>query len=125
MYLLLKCVAERGGIWQPITGGVEDTDASILDAAYRELREETGITQKDILKVIQNVHYFEMNKPQLTGEPVTLKEHVFGFEIKPATKILLSKEHESLEWLPFNDAIGRLKWKDNKEAFEKLNKLLK
>ena len=61
-YLLLKRIPEKGGFWQPVCGGLEDTDKSKLDCAYRELKEEACIAKKDIVRVIEDVHYFVMEK---------------------------------------------------------------
>jgi dATP pyrophosphohydrolase len=41
--LLLKMIPQRGGAWQPVTGGVEETDVDLAAAAYREAFEETGL----------------------------------------------------------------------------------
>ena len=46
--LLLQTTAERGGYWQPVTGGVESGE-SHLEAAIREANEETGMT-RDLLR---------------------------------------------------------------------------
>ena len=45
-YLLLRRTAERGGFWQPVSGGLEDSDASQLKGAYREIDEEAGDLEK-------------------------------------------------------------------------------
>ena len=129
-YLLLKRIAEKGGFWQPPCGGIESEDKTIKDAAFRELLEETNITKKDIICIIENVHYFEIDKHYITGEPIPkLKEYVFGFEIKPNIKLSINKniylEHEKFGWFSFKDAIKNLKWTDNKVALKKLNLLLK
>ncbi len=39
--LLFKLTEERGGHWQPVTGGLDDGE-SFPDGALREAREETG-----------------------------------------------------------------------------------
>ena len=128
-FLLLKRIPVKGGFWQPITGGLEKEDNSLIDAAFRELREEANIQKKDILRVIENVHYFEMNKNYLTKEPIHLiKEYVFAFEIIPNFEVNIDKniyvEHDEIKWVSFEDALNLLKWNNNKDAFKKLNKLL-
>ncbi len=46
--LLLQTNAKRNCIWQNITGSVDEGE-EFLEAAYRELEEETGITKSEII----------------------------------------------------------------------------
>jgi len=129
-FLILKRIPHKGGFWQPVCGGMEKEDKSLLDAAFRELKEEANIQQNDILNIFPNVHYFKINKHYLTGNPIPpIKEYVFGFEIKPNFTITLDKniypEHEEIKWVSFEEALILLKWENNKDGFKKLNKLLK
>jgi len=115
-YLLLKRLPERGGFWQPITGGLEEGEIKI-EALRREVREETGI--KNIIRIIEDVHYFEFSDPSL------YKEYAYGVEISPTETIILDKkEHSEFIWCSFQEALGLMKWKGNKEALKKLNKIL-
>jgi dihydroneopterin triphosphate diphosphatase len=128
-FLLLKRIPAKGGFWQPVSGGIETEDKSILDAAYREIKEEANISKNEVIRVLENVHYFEMDKHYLTGEPTPLKkEYVFGFEVSPTLKISLDKniyqEHEEIKWVSLEEALKLLKWDNNKDAFKKLNELL-
>jgi dihydroneopterin triphosphate diphosphatase len=128
-FLLLKRIQEKGGFWQPVCGGVDSTDTSPIKAAYRELQEEANISKNEIIKVFENVHYFEMNTHYLTGEPTPLKkEYVFAFEINPDFEISIDnniyQEHTEYKWVSFEEAQKLLKWKDNKNAFMKLNEIL-
>ena len=128
-FLLLKRIPKKGGFWQPVSGGIETEDKSIIDSAYRELKEETNISKNEIITVFENVHYFEMNKHYLTGAPIPIrKEYVFGFEVKPNFEINLGKniyqEHSGACWVCFEEALKLLKWENNKDSFKKLNKLL-
>ena len=56
-FLLLKRIPKKGGFWQPVSGGIETEDKSIIDSAYRELKEETNISKNEIITVFENVHY--------------------------------------------------------------------
>jgi dATP pyrophosphohydrolase len=122
-FLLLKRTLERGGYWQQITGSVEITDASLKDAAYRELLEETGIGKECVIRVIENVHVFTWIDG---GETKT--EHVFCFEVVPDAKVRLDvnvcKEHDEYKWVAFEEALKQLKWDTNKDSFRKLQDIL-
>lgn len=128
-YLLLKRIQEKGGFWQPPCGGVEKEDKSLIDAAYREIKEETGIPKSKVIRVIENVYQFTMKNDYLTGkESAPLTEYVLGFEIEQGTEIKLDGniyiEHEEYVWVDFEKAIEMLKWDDNKNAFRAIHKIL-
>lgn len=55
-FLLLRRIPQKGGFWQPVSGGLEESDASKLEAAYRELKEEAGIDKSQVLRVIEDVY---------------------------------------------------------------------
>jgi dATP pyrophosphohydrolase len=121
-YLLLKRISDTGGFWQPITGGIEKGETK-TQALKREIQEETGI--KNPTKIINNVDYCEFRdyyKPE--NRHRLIKEHIFGVEIHPNEKITLSQEHTEHKWCTFQQALKLLKWKENKEALKKLNKIL-
>lgn len=117
LFLLLKRNQQKGGFWQPVTGGVEGEE-SLSQAVSRELQEETGITQ--YLRIIKDVYYFEFN----TNECGILKEHVFGIEITPDINIEISPEHTESRWCSLGEALELLKYDSNKIAFEKLYSFL-
>jgi len=115
-YLLLKRTSERRGFWQPITGGLEEGETK-TEALKREIKEETGIN--NIIRIIEDVHYFEFS------DPSPYKEYVYGVEISPTERIVLDKkEHSEFRWCSFQEALGLMKWKENKEALKKLNEIL-
>jgi len=128
-FLLLKRIPKKGGFWQPVCGGLEKEDNSKLEATYREVFEETGISKKDIIKVIENVYYFVIDSHYITGEPIEpIEEFVFAFQVPNDIKISIENnvyvEHEDYKWVSFEDAIKLLKWEGNKEALKALNELL-
>ncbi|MDA3856054.1 MAG: NUDIX domain-containing protein [Candidatus Woesearchaeota archaeon] len=129
-FLLLKRIPSKGHFWQPICGKMEDSDKNVLDGCYREIKEETSIDKKNIIRVIDNVHYFEMNRHYLTREVMpTIKEYVLAFEVDTNTVINIENniypEHEEYKWVTLEEALDLLKWENNKEAFSKLFENLK
>jgi len=117
LFLMLKRNKEKGGFWQPITGGVEEGE-SLTQAVNRELWEETGISE--YLRVINDVYYFEFD----TTEYGKLKEYVFGIEVAPDINAKLSPEHTEMKWCTLEESIALLKYDDNKTGFKKLISLL-
>ena len=128
-YLLLKTIPKRGEFWQPITGGLEEGETKI-EALKREVREETGI--KNIIKIIENVHYYEfqdlpfMEYLKRHGHACKhLKEYAFGVEVSSDEKVVLDgKEHSEFKWCSFQEALRLMKWKGNKDALKKLDRIL-
>jgi len=115
-YLLLKRLPERNGFWQPVTGGVEEGE-TLTEALRREIREETGI--ENLVRVIEDIYYFEFSDPNLN------KEYVFGVEVAFTEVVVLDgEEHSEYRWCSIKDALQLLNWKENKEALEKLNTML-
>jgi hypothetical protein len=54
-----------------------------------------------------------------------LKEYAFGVEVSSEEKVVLDgKEHSEFKWCSFQEALGLMKWKGNKEALKKLNQIL-
>lgn len=118
LFLLLKRQPERGGFWQAITGGIEESE-DFLSAAKRELTEETGITQ--VIKWFENVHFFEF---EFNGGYGWSKEYVFGAQVTDEIKVMLSNEHSQMQWCDLEEALDLLKYESNREGFRKLSKML-
>ena len=117
LFLLLKRNKQKGGFWQPITGGVHDGE-SLADAVKRELLEEIGI--KDYIRIYNKIHYFEFDTDKLE----TLKEYVFGVQIADDTTSKLSPEHTNMKWCTIEKALELLEYDSNKVGFKKLFDLL-
>ena len=117
-YLLLKRLPDKNGFWhwQPVTGGLEERETR-TEALRREIKEETGI--KNLIRVIEDLYYFEFSNPNLN------QEYVYGVEVSFTEEVVLDgREHSEYRWCSIKDALQLLYWKENKEALEKLNKIL-
>lgn len=122
-FLLLK-TNSKPPIWQGITGGVEEFDASLQDAAIRELKEELGImTTEDT--IIGPLHSFEFTTDRKGYEGTVAKEYCFAYEIQPEYEVKLSSEHSEYKWLPFNEAVELIDFDTPKLVMKKVMKLLK
>ena len=115
-YLLLKRTEERGGFWQPVTGGVEEGE-DLLYAARREVMEETGFLK---VKKMYDVRYkfnFKVGDKDIT-------EYVFAFEVDSMDVNFSKREHSEIKWVTYEEALKYLKWETNKEALKKINNYL-
>lgn len=119
-FLLLKRIPKRGGFWQSVTGGALFSEDKI-EALKRELKEETGIKESDIKNIIDTNYSFSF----VDEEGDELREYIFGVEVNPNQKIILSKEHTKVRWVDFETALKLLKYKENKKAFKTLYEILK
>lgn len=115
-YLLLHY---ESGHWDLVKGHVEK-DESEEDTASREAREETGLDIKILPGFRETIKYFFREKGNLIN-----KEVVFFVAEAKTTDVTLSREHIGYEWLPFDQAIQRLTYKNAKDVVKKADEFLK
>ncbi|MFA5368757.1 MAG: NUDIX pyrophosphatase [Candidatus Paceibacterota bacterium] len=113
IFLILKRNPQKGGFWQPITGGVEENE-TFEETAIREVGEEIGVTHDiELIDIGYSFEFIDHNKNHI--------EKVFGLEISPETDIVLSEEHTEFKWVNGQVAIDQfLKYPKNKEGFAKV-----
>lgn len=93
-FLLLKTNKKRESFWQNITGGV-DPGESYIEAAIRELEEETSIQENLIINIQESKLSFNFHDQW--GYDVT--EKVFFIEVKDGSLIKIDPaEHDEFKW---------------------------
>ena len=119
------CVLRRADVdqWQFVAGGGEDNETPI-EAAIREISEETGIKTDSITKLTSMAYVpadviSECHRKYWAKDTFVLPEYQFAFECIP--DIRLSDEHLDCEWLSYRDAMLYLTWDSNKTALYELN----
>jgi 8-oxo-dGTP pyrophosphatase MutT (NUDIX family) len=115
-YLVMKRVPEKGGFWQPLTGGNE-VGETLEETVVREAGEETGITKLN--RVINTGYKFEFNDH---GKDYV--ETIYGAEVDPNTEVKISSEHSEYKWATKTEALALLKWPNNKEGLEILDTMV-
>ena len=117
-FLILRRPPERDRIWVPVSGKVEPSDRDFEAALRRELAEETGIV--DPTRVFPIDWEVEFDGPD--GRRWRL--HGFGVELPREAAPELSREHDASAWLDLREAISRLHYPDNRDALERLARIL-
>tara|TARA_B100001059_G_C17830187_1_gene584120 strand:- start:3602 stop:4048 length:447 start_codon:yes stop_codon:yes gene_type:complete len=121
---LIACRTDNGE-WQAISGGGEDHE-SLLEAAKRELYEETSLTsidwvQLDSMCMLPRVFYSGHEK--WSAHPYVIPEYSFSVQVSGEPK--LSSEHTEFRWCKTSDASKLLKYDSNRIALWELCERLK
>ena len=113
-----------GGCWQAVAGGVEDGETP-LQAAKRELQEETGLPPErrwvrlDAHATVPARMFRDW--PSWGPDIYVVRELAFGAEVAANEVIRLSGEHADLNWLSYAEALDRLRWDSNRTALWELH----
>lgn len=115
-------------IWQFVAGGGEDKETPI-EAAVRELREETSINikkedlivldSKATIPVVSVTGIYTWGKDVFVVPEYAFAVNATNFQIK------LSNEHTKFKWLEYDKAMEILTYDSNKTALWELNERLK
>lgn len=115
-FLLLHRVLHWRG-WEFLKGGREGRE-SYRQAVLRELGEEAGVKQEDVVSITPTRLRLEFVAKK--GLPRSLK--AFMVEVKPSARASLSfnpfREHSALRWVSARQALRMLLWRDAKKLFE-------
>jgi ADP-ribose pyrophosphatase YjhB (NUDIX family) len=110
--LLLRTNQERGGFWQNVTGGVESGESTVR-AAKRELFEETGIEDINLID-LQQTHHFTDQYGKTCIESIFLATAQCSF----APELTLSPEHSEYDFRAIEGVMqADFGYNSNYEAF--------
>ncbi len=117
LYLLLL---HRDGRWDFPKGNIEKGETP-LEAAVRELEEETGISRARKIEGWDNsVSYFYRK-----GSVTVHKEIMFYLGEAADGKVTVSNEHNGFGWSGYEEAMAKLKFKNAKVTLERAEKFLR
>lgn len=112
-YLLLHYQA---GHWDFSKGNIEPGESE-QQAAIRELKEETGITQTTLIQGFKSRVSFSFKR----DEQLVKKEVLYFLAETKELKVKLT-EHSAYLWLPYDKALQQLTFKNSQELLKKANK---
>lgn len=122
-YLLLhypSSARAKKPYWDLPKGHIEKGEKEV-DTVKREVEEETGLKDAKIIKGFKEwIKYFFKFK----GENV-FKIVVFYLAEAKTGNVKISEEHIGYNWLPYEEALAKLTFKNAKEILKKANKFLK
>src|SRR6185295_900770 len=124
-YLLLHY---HGGHWEFARGHIDQGESEI-EAAKREIEEETGLKDLTIISGFKGYTKFVFKKVYgLTGEarkqaPWVMKIVTLYLAESRIDEVRISHEHKGFEWFTFEEAIKKLP-KDAKKVFTQANEFL-
>mgnify|MGYP000350726673 FL=1 len=116
--ILLLNKKGKDSMWQSITGSLQINEKP-LDAAKRELFEETGIVSNNIIdcKKEHIFEIYEMWRHKYEDGITHNTEHVFKLELDDIIDIKLdSDEHDSFEWVTRVKAAEKVFSHTNRQA---------
>lgn len=109
-YLILQYGA---GHWDFAKGKLEEGETK-MQAAIRELEEETGLTAIDIKPGFEESLVYKFKDFQ--GHMIEKTVHFFVGEVLTKGQITLSREHKDYTWLPFDQAVRKLTYQNAKDV---------
>lgn len=119
IFLLLKYPTYWG-----FAKGIIEENESIEETARREVEEETGFKN---LEIIPGFSFIQEWFYRFNGELIRKKATFLLATVDKTDsgKVKLSEEHEAFEWLSFEEAMKKMKIKNNKEMLTKALEFIK
>ena len=109
--------AKRAGTWECVHGKI-DADESAAEAAWRELREETGCEAAALYNLSRVESFYLHRSDEVVEIPV------FAAFLAPDAMVQLSEEHDMVRWLPPGEARPLWSWPRAVRAIDDAVRLL-
>lgn len=120
-YLLLH---HSGEYWNFPKGRMEKGETE-LEAALRELQEETGISQTKLIDGFYDEYEYDFDTTITEGVKKTIyKKAVFFMAEVEDQKVKISNEHIDFGWFDFNVALKRLFYQEGQDLLKRAHQFI-
>lgn len=120
-FLLLLSRLTKRPLWEFPKGGVDEGE-TVLQAAMRELREETGLSAEDVrlLPEFKEREDYRFSVEE-GGERVLIRKRVVYFLAESSRREIRLSSVETSEhaWLPLREARRRLRYRERREMLDR------
>jgi len=117
-------ISVKGGKVWGLPKGTAEKGENLARTAHREVREETGLDGR-IIEKIGHIEYFYSLK-EGGGQPRRIFKIVYFFLMEYLSGNVADHDHEVDEcrWVPIEEAIGLMRFKDEKEVLSKALRMI-
>ena len=95
--------------WQTVYGGIEPGETAV-QAALRELKEDTGLTPRGLFQVEYLEQFYFMPRDYVLVMPV------FAAEVGVDDAVTLNAEHDAQRWVPAAEYADHFMWRTQRDA---------
>ncbi len=106
------------GSWEAVHGHIEPAEEPV-EAAKREMREETGLTPARLYNLSRVESFYQHRLDEVALVPV------FAAFVPVEAEVRTGPEHDKFEWLEPGDARARFAWPRERRALEDIVAVLR